>query len=264
MVEESAVLNASPRIINTSTGESLKVPTFTSYSTAAIVAEGSAIPESDPDTETVTLGAYHFAVLRDVSNQLLTDTDFDLGLYLGEEMGRAIGQAIGSYIDSANAGTSAPQGVFGTATTTGVTGTAANYVPTTNELVGLYYSVGERYRGNGSWVMSSNTAKTLANLVDTTGRSLLLPNLSGDAVGTIMGRPVYTSPNVPAAGSAVASIAFGDFSRFIAVRYAGGMRIDLSRDFRFSQDLTSYRASMRFDSKILDASAVKKFVGKDG
>ena len=70
LVETSAVLRAGATVINTETGEDLRIPRQAAYSSAAIVAEGTAIPESDPTISTITLGAYGYKVLVTISNEL--------------------------------------------------------------------------------------------------------------------------------------------------------------------------------------------------
>lgn len=263
LTQTSGVLAAAPRTINTDHGATIKVPTLTSFSTAALVAEGSAIGESDPSISAVEMGAYKLAVLLQVSSELVTDTAFDIERYLGEQLGVAVGTQISAMLASTNAGTTQPQGIMGTATTTGVTGgTGVAGAPTLANLNALWYSVPSQYRGSGmGWVMHNSTAQYIAGLTDTTGRPLLMPSLSDSVPGTLFGAPVYVDNAVAAYGTGVASIWCGSMQRFYGVRFAGALRVDVSRDFAFQNDMITYRAIQRLDGRIINADAGRKFVG---
>lgn len=261
LVTESAVLQASPRTLNTSGGETLKIAQATAYGTASFVSEGSAFAESDPTASAVTLQAYKVGRLLQVSNELIQDTEFDIERYLQEELGTSLGIAVASAIDGTNFGTSTVQGAFSTASSVGVTGTATGGAPTVSEMISLFYSVNPRYQANGSWLMNPSTLQHLSGLNDSTGRSLLLPALSGATPTTLLGRPVYTSTSVAAYGSGVSSVIFGDISRFYTVRVAGGVRLVSSPDYALNTDQVTYRISTRIDGRVVDTSAAKRFVG---
>ncbi len=262
LVTESAVLQASPRTLNTDSGETIKVPTFTAYGTASFVSEGSAFPESDPTSSSVSLGAYKVGRMLQVSEELVMDTGFDIERYLAQELGVSVGQAIADAIDGTNIGTSTVQGAFSTASSVGVTGTAVTGLPTVGDLFSLFYSVNPRYQANGSWLMNPTTLQALSQLNDTTGRSLLLPALSQDTPTTLLGRPVYVSNSVQAYGTgSKSSVIFGDISRFYTVRFAGGLKLVASRDYALNTDQVAYRISSRVDGRIVDTSAAKRFVG---
>jgi len=263
VTQNSGVLAAAPRTINTDHGAPIKVPTLTAFSTAALVSEGSAIPESDPSISAVTMNAYKVSVLLQVSSELVTDTAFDIERYLGEQLGVAVGTQISSLLAGTDAGTTQPQGIMGTATSTGVTGgTGVAGAPTLANINALWYSVPSQYRGAGmSWVMNNTTAQYIAGLVDTTGRPLLLPSVSESVPGTLYGAPVYVDNAVTAYGTAVGSIWCGNMQRFYGVRFAGALRVDASRDFAFQNDMITYRAIQRLDGRILNSDAGRKFVG---
>lgn len=264
LTQASGVLAASPRLIMTErSGNTIKVPTVTAYGTANLVSEGSAFAESDPTTATVDMGAYKIGRLLQVTDELIADTSFDIERYLATELGTSVGTKISSLLASTNAGTTQPQGIMGTATTTGVTGgTGVAGAPTVANIITLYHSVPSQYRGSSmGWVMHSDTMNYLAGLVDTTNRPLLLPSLSGDAPTTLLGKPVYIDNQVAAFATGVASIWVGDMSSFYAVRMAGALRLEVSRDFAFDEGKVTYRVDQRLDGRIINADAARKFVG---
>ena len=76
-----------------------------------------------------------------------------------------------------------------------------------------------------------------------------------------MGQPVYLDTNMPTASTANASVFVGDLSRYMIVRYAGGVRLDQSVDYKFNTDELTWRVLMRFDSKVVNSDAARVFVG---
>jgi HK97 family phage major capsid protein len=263
LTQNSGVLAAAPRTINSDHGAPIKVPTLNAFSTAALVAEGSAIGESDPTIAAVTMNAYKVAVMLQVSSELVTDTAFDIERYLGEQLGIAIGTQISALLGGTNVGTTQPQGIMGTATSTGVTGgTGIAGAPTLANLNALWYSVPSQYRGAGmGWIMHNTTAQFIAGLLDTTGRPLLLPSVSESIPGTLFGAPVYVDNAVAAYGTGISSIWCGNMQRFYGVRFAGALRVDASRDYAFHEDKITYRAIQRLDGRILNSDAGRLFVG---
>jgi HK97 family phage major capsid protein len=198
-----------------------------------------------------------------VSSELVTDTAFDIERYLGEQLGIAIGTQISALLGGTNVGTTQPQGIMGTATSTGVTGgTGIAGAPTLANLNALWYSVPSQYRGAGmGWIMHNTTAQFIAGLLDTTGRPLLLPSVSESIPGTLFGAPVYVDNAVAAYGTGVSSIWCGNMQRFYGVRFAGALRVDASRDYAFHEDKITYRAIQRLDGRILNSDAGRLFVG---
>lgn len=260
--QSSGVLAANPRIINTEGqgGYTLKANQFSTLGTASVISEGGAFSESDPTVTTVTFSSFKFGRLSQVSNELLADAFFDLERYLGDELSVSLGQTIAPVLVTGS-GTATAQGILNNVTTGITGGTALSGAPTYANVIGLFGSLPTQYRSNSSWLMNPSTYTALAQLLDGQNRSLLLPSLSGDAPTTLLGRPVYLDSNMPATGLSAKSIWFGDMSAFYTVRFAERLTIDVSRDFAFANDLTTYRIKQRLDGRIVDTNAARVFVG---
>jgi HK97 family phage major capsid protein len=260
--QASGVLAANPRIINTEGqgGYTLKANQISTLGTASVISEGGAFSESDPTVTTVTFQAFKFGRLSQVSNELLADAFFDLERYLGDELSVSLGQTIAPVLVTGS-GTATAQGILNNVTTGVTGGTALTGAPTYANVIGLYGSLPTQYLTNSSWLMNPSTFTALAQLLDTQNRSLLLPSLSGDAPTTLLGRPVYLDSNMPATGLGAKSIWFGDMNSFYTVRFAERLTIDVSRDFAFANDLTTYRIKQRLDGRIVDTNAARVFVG---
>src|SRR5262245_44109554 len=88
LVERAGVRRTRAEVLTTASGESLQVPKTTSHGTdAGIITEGSAITEADPAFGQVTMGAYKYAKLVQVSSELAVDTAIDLLGYVARAAG---------------------------------------------------------------------------------------------------------------------------------------------------------------------------------
>ena len=256
----SGVRRLGVTVLTTTGGESIDVPTVTSHGTAAIVGEGTALAEADPAFGKITLGAYKYGQLIQVSSELLQDTGVDLLGFLARDLGRALGRATDTaYVTGT--GSNAPEGLAAALGTGATAQTAATGLPSYANLVDMIYSVNEEYRANGAqWFMKDATLGALRKLVDTTNRPLWEPSLQLGQPDRFMGYAVVTDPNVAALGTASTKpIMFGDFSGFF-IRDVGNIRVERSDEFAFSSDLVSWRAIMRTDSKLVDKTGCAKLL----
>lgn len=262
MREMSAVLMAGPTILDTDGGEALQVPRTTGHGAAALVTEGAAIAESDPVFAQSTLNAYKYGQLLQLSTELVQDTGIDLLGYISRVSGENVGLALGAHLVTGT-GTSQPQGVA-TGATVGVTGgTAVAGVFTADNLIDLFYSVIAPYRNRPScaWMMRDASLATARKFKDTTNQYIWQPSLVAGTPETILGKPVYTDPNVAATAISARSVLFGDFSTYF-VRRVRGVRFERSDEFAFANDLVSFRVLVRADGRLIDSTgSMKCFVG---
>lgn len=271
LIEVSAILQAGATVLNTDSGESLQIPKTTGHSTALLTAEAGTISASDPAFSQASLGAYKYGVLIQVSRELVDDGGVDLQGYLAMQAGRALGNALGADLITGN-GSSKPTGITAS-TTLGVTGatgqsgglgaTSATANSGADLLFDLFYSVIAPYRASRScaWLVKDSTMAVLRKIKDTTGQYIFQPSLVAGTPDTLMGKPIYTDPFMPAIATGAKSIVFGDISQYF-VRLAGGVRFERSDDFAFNTDLVTFRALVRGDGILVDQTgAVKHFIG---
>lgn len=271
MIEVSAILQAGATVLNTTSGEVLQVPKTTSHSTALLTAEAGTISASDPAFGQASLGAYKYGVLIQVSRELVDDSGVDLEGYLAMQAGRALGNALGADLITGN-GSSKPTGILNNTTlgATGPTGVSGGLGPTSatansgaDFLIDLFYSVIAPYRAStaAAWLVRDATMAVIRKVKDTTGAYLFQPSLVAGTPDTLIGKPIYTDPFMPAMATGAKSIAFGDLSQYF-VRLAGGVRFERSDDFAFNTDLVTFRALIRGDGVLVDQTgAVKHFIG---
>jgi HK97 family phage major capsid protein len=208
-------------VIVTSNGEPLQVPKTTAHGAASWVTEGNASTGADETFGQVTLNAYTARRLVKVSVELVEDNAVNLLTYLG----RAIGQAIGKlentgYVQGLGGGSGQPQGVVGTASLgkTGANGQTASV--TADDIFDLFYSVIPPYRQNGEWMLADSSIKLIRKLKDSTNNYIWSPTsgvasvLANGAPDTLLGKGLWSDPDMPAMAAGNKSILFGDFSAY--------------------------------------------------
>ena len=246
-------------VINTTSGETLTIPTLTARSTALIKGAGTAIAESEPTFSSIALNAFKYSFLVPVANELITDSGFDISSLIAEQAGNAIGFAVNTGLTTGT-GVVEPTGVITGATTTGTGGTGVVGAPTYEDLVNLVYSIdGQARLSAGLGFMASRTGiAAIRKVKDSAGHYIFNEGIGQPA--TIFGYNLFENPAVAAVGLGALSIAFGDLKSYKA-RVAGGLKIDSSTDYAFNTDTTTFRVQMRVDGKLTHASHMALFKG---
>lgn len=244
-------------ILNTAGGENLQIPSQATYSSGTVFAQGSTIGESDPTFNSfVTLSAYKYSFLTQVSRELIEDAGVDILGFLAEQTGNALGYSVNDALTNGT-GTVQPNGLF-TVAGSGVAGTSLS--PTADNLIDLVYSVdtaGRRLPGVG-FMMGAAQIANVRKLKDTAGNYLFSPSLSADARDLLLGYQIFENPTAPTAGSAKRPVIFGHLPSYM-VRTVGGIRLDRSDDFAFNTDLVTFRATYRVDGNLPQTSHIKYF-----
>lgn len=249
-------------VLNTTSGENLQIPSQSGFSTATIVGQGSTVAVSEPTFNSfTTLGSFKFSALAQLSRELILDSGVDIIGFLAGQFGNAFGYAIGDKVVNGT-GTVEPQG-FLTQAGTGVTGsTGVSGAFTADNVIDLIYSVDGALRSVPSFAMLANSTSiaALRKLKDTAGNYIF--NVA-DSVGKrdlVLGVPVIETPAMPSPATNARSLAVGDL-KSLYIRNAGGLQVDRSDDFAFQTDLSTWRATWRLDSKLVQTANIKVFRG---
>ncbi|HYJ69627.1 MAG TPA: phage major capsid protein [Nocardioidaceae bacterium] len=258
MVENAGVLDTGVDLLQTASGETIKLPRVTAHSAVdTTITEGAAIDEADPTLSSVNSTVAKMGYVVQLSTELIDDSGVDLQGYLARSAGRSLGIAVG-----AAAVTAAATGASAGATTAtgehdnlGAQNTAGKGF---DYLITLFHSVIAPYRASSScaWLMSDVTAAMVRKLKSSEGVYAWQPSVIVGQPDTILGKPVYIDTNVADPAAAAESILFGDW-RSLVVRIAGGFRFERSDDFAFNADLVTFRALVRTGSVSVDANAIK-------
>lgn len=249
-------------VLNTQGGENIQIPNLNTYSTASVYTQGSTIAESDPAFNAfVTLGAFKYAFLTQISRELIEDAGVDILSFLADQTGNAMGFAVNSAL-TIGTGTTEPNGLM-TKTSAGVTGgTGVSGAFTADNLIDLLYSLdgaARRLPGVG-FMMNGTSIGKVRKLKDNEGQYLFQPGLALGTPDTLLGYPLYENPAIVDTATNAKSVACGHFPSYF-VRQVGGIRLDRSDDFAFSSDLITFRATIRLDGNLPQTSHIKHFVG---
>jgi HK97 family phage major capsid protein len=252
-----------PTQMNTTSGETIQVPSLSAYSSSATVtAQGANFSESDPTLNSfVNLGAFKFGFLIQVSREMIEDSGVDLLGFLADQVGNGLGYNVQNAL-TVGTGTVQPQGIV-TAAGSGITGgTGVSGAFTADNLIDLYYSLdgAARLLPGVGWMMNGASIGAVRKLKDSAGQYIFSPAADGNQRDLLLGRPVYENPHVVSAATSAKSVIAGHMPSFF-VRSVGGIRLDRSDDFAFNADLVTFRASMRVDGALPQSSHIKYFIG---
>jgi HK97 family phage major capsid protein len=252
-----------PTQMNTTSGETIQVPSLSAYSSSATVtAQGANFSESDPTFNSfVNLGAFKYGFLIQVSREMIEDSGVDLLGFLADQVGNGLGYNVQNAL-TVGTGTVQPQGIV-TAAGSGITGgTGVSGAFTADNLIDLYYSLdgAARLLPGVGWMMNGASIGAVRKLKDSAGQYIFSPAADGNQRDLLLGRPVYENPHVVSAATSAKSVIAGHMPSFF-VRSVGGIRLDRSDDFAFNADLVTFRASMRVDGALPQSSHIKYFIG---
>ena len=247
-------------LLNTASGEDIKVPVESTRPAATAIAEGTTITELDPTFSNITLKSQKVAVLTKVSRELLQDSGIDLVAYLGRTLGTSIGIKVNSLL-TVGTGTVEAKGIIAAAGAGVTGGTAVSGAFTADNLIDLAHSVDGAYvRQGAGWMMRRTSMGTLRKLKDTAGQYLYVPAAAIGVPDSFMGFPIFENPDVVATATSAKSVAFGWFGSY-HVRQVGGIEVARSDDAYFASDEIGFRVTMRIWGDLGQSDAVKVFTG---
>jgi HK97 family phage major capsid protein len=241
-------------VITRTSGESLRIPTYTAYSTATQYAAGSAIAESNPTFDSVLLTPKKIGFTVQIANELLTDAGFDIESVIAEQAGNAIGFKI-NQLATVGTGSTETTGLVNAAGS-GVTAGTTSF--TADDLINLQFSLdgaARRLPGVG-YMANTQTVGAIRKLKDDNGAYLYTVNVS--APDTFAGYNVFENPAMANVGTGAKSVLFGHLPSYKIV--TTGLEVATSADAYFANDVTAYRFTYRMDGALTHASHVKYLV----
>jgi HK97 family phage major capsid protein len=225
----------------------------TTNPSASLIGEGSAITEAQGVLAQVNLGAYKFAILTQASQELLSDSAFDIASFVTRIGGQAVVRALGAEFSNGS-GSSRPKGIAQAATSFGTSATATTI--TAANLIEVWSTLPQAYKNSDTaWLMSSSAVKLVRSLVDSNGQYLWQPGLQAELPANLLGYPVWVDDNLDAATSGKRAVVFAHMPSF-AVRIAGGLQIDRSDEYAFNAGLATFRMQMKADSDGIDDNGI--------
>lgn len=229
------------------------VPKIATYGTSVLVAEEAAFTQSEETFDVAVFDAYKYGRIEKISDELITDSAFDVLGVVAALAGQSLSIVTGTAY-AVGTGSGQPNGIF-TAAATGKTAAGAAAI-TADELIDLYHSVLSPYRSRASWIMKDATAAMVRKLKSNDSQYIWQPGLQAGQPDTLLGRPVFTDPNAPAATTGLDSVLFGDVSKYW-IRDVVGTTVKVLDELYAANGQIGFRIHMRTDGDLVDANAVK-------
>ena len=228
-------------------GNDLRIPVMTAYSTATETAAGAAMDESENTYSSLLLQPAKQGFIVKLANELISDAGFDIESSIAENAGVAIGTRVNTIVNTA------VEAVAGL----GVTAASATEI-TTDELIELAYSVDGMARmlpGAGFMANTATLAK-IRKLKDGNGAYILDPVVGGPDL--LLGMPIYENVAVDAPTTGNKSVLFGHWP---SVKIATtGLETSVSSDAYFANDITGYRFTYRVAAGVANGANHIKYL----
>lgn len=258
-------LAAEVESFNTESGAPLEYPSLNdTANTGDIAAEGSAADGADLTFGTVNLGAYRYTSggagtglpLR-VSVELAQDAAFDIVRLVTRAMGTRIARKQAAHWCTGT-GVGQPLGIVGNVTAD-ETLDVSNVIDY-DDISDLEGVLDPAYEQNAKWVMNKGTWTAIRQIVDSTGRPLILRN-DESGIGTqpskvLMGYPVVIDQAMPALTTATNRFAvLGDLREAYVIRRVTELAIVVDPYSRAVNGQIQYSGWERADGTVQNRSA---------
>jgi len=255
-LRESGTIRELATVITTEAGTPLHVPYVKADAEAPkIVKEAETTPDDGEEFAEKVIQAYKYARMTLASEEIVQDALFDVAGFVGYRLGFDLGRAVNKvYI--AGTGSEQAEGLFAKSTV-GVEGISKTAGPTGDNLIDLYHSVIRPYRGKASWIMADSTIASVRKLKDKNEQYLWQPSLQQGDPDLLIGKPIYSDPDVDAVGSKKLVVGFGDVRRAYLIRDALGVTIRLLTERYADKGQVAWRGTLRTGGAIVDANAFK-------
>lgn len=209
---------------------------------------------------TVNLTGFLAGALAKISKSLLNSTDLDLTNFVIEK----IAQAAALFIDGeVLVGT--PGGITGLSTIKSgrkVTSAAAAAI-SMDDVISLKSKLKTAFQKNAFFVMHPDTLDMLRHLKDDMGRYYVLDDVTKEFGTTLLGKPVYTSDQMPQVAAGNTSIYYGDFRQGLGAKVVEDSVQVLTEKYA-TQHALGIVAWLELDCKIQNQQAVAALVQKSG
>lgn len=209
---------------------------------------------------TVNLTGFLAGALAKISKSLLNSTDLDLTNFVIEK----IAQAAALFLDSETlVGTNG--GITGLSTLASgrkVTSAAAAAI-SMDDIISLKSKLKSAFQKNAIFVMHPDTLDMIRHLKDGENRYYVLDDVTKDFGVSLLGKPVYTSDQMPQVAAGNTSIYYGDFAQGLGAKVVEDSVQVLTEKYA-TQHALGIVAWLEADCKIQNQQAVAALVQKNG
>lgn len=203
----------------------------------------------------ISLGGYLARVLTKVSISLMNKSDFDLVSFVIKKMGQAISKFMEKELLF---GTDGKITGLNSGVTQEVRSASATAI-TTDELIDLQEMIPDVYQAGAIWIMNKATRTVIRKLKDSDGNYLLNKDMTAKWGYTLLGKPVYTSDNMPKMETGKTAIFYGDLEG-LAVNVQEEANIQILREKYAEQHCIGVLGFIEADAKVENTQKLAKLV----
>lgn len=120
-----------------------------------------------------------------------------------------------------------------------------------DDLIDLQESIIDNYQKNAVFIMNRSTRKAIRKLKDGDGNYLLNRDFNAAWGYTLLGKPVYTSDNMPEIGMGEKAIIYGDMTG-LSVKLTKDVEIQVLQELYAAQRALGVVGWVEIDSKVSD------------
>lgn len=226
--------------------------------TVAYQTEFKALTSSNGKFTNISLTGFLAGALSKISRSLINNAQFNIVDFVVTEMSESIKRFIEHEL---LIGT--PEKVTGLSTLTNKVETASGTAITADEVITLHDSIKDTYQNGAIWIMSNKTRTALRLLKDSTGKYMLNDDISSPFGTTLLGKPIYTSDNMPEIGAGNTAIYYGNM-KGLATKFNEEINVQVLREKFADEHAVGVIGWFEFDSKVQDAQQIAKLVCKQG
>lgn len=211
--------------------------------------EGGQFTQSKPALVEKTIKANKIIALVPLTDELLQDAPA-MASYVNRKAPEKIVFRVNDAIINGT-GAGMPLGILKSPGTVEVAKETSQTADTVNfnNIIKMYSALTPAARSKARWIVNPDVEQQLMTMsfpgTGTAVPAYLPPGgLSASPYGTLLGRPIITSEACSALGDK-GDVIFGDFSSYLSVVKAGGVRSDVSIHIWFDYDITAFRFILR-------------------
>ena len=232
--------------------------------TPSWIGETGAVNDTDTSIfSKKTINTHDLIAQPKVSQKLLDDAAIDLEEWLANRLSIDFaGAEENAFINGTGDLANQPKGILSYVGESegieAVTSTNSTLSFDENDILDLYYSLGDKYVNNASFLLPRTAMKQIRMLKDaTSGQYLWNPALLTGTTDTLLGCPIYQSSYMPAVGKGTKSIIFGNFSYYQIVDRIG---IRILRDPFTSKPYIRFYTTKRVGGDVINMDAFKGLI----
>ena len=232
--------------------------------TPSWIGETGAVNDTDTSIfSKKTINTHDLIAQPKVSQKLLDDAAIDLEEWLANRLSIDFaGAEENAFINGTGDLANQPKGILSYVGESegieAVTSTNSTLSFDENDILDLYYSLGDKYVNNASFLLPRTAMKQIRMLKDaTSGQYLWNPALLTGTTDTLLGCPIYQSSYMPAVGKGTKSIIFGNFLYYQIVDRIG---IRILRDPFTSKPYIRFYTTKRVGGDVINMDAFKGLI----